>query len=72
MVGCKYMEKELSSPIETVSHVDINRYMGLWYEIARYPNSFQEGCVGSQATYSLRADGKVSVLNECYDGSFIG
>ena len=66
------MGKEPSSPLTTVSHVDLNRYMGEWYEIARYPNSFQKGCVGSKATYSLLDDGKVSVLNECYDGSFSG
>jgi apolipoprotein D and lipocalin family protein len=72
VIGCTYMGKEPSSTLETVSHVDLNRYMGVWYEIARYPNSFQEGCVGSKATYALRDDGKVSVLNECYDGSFSG
>ena len=66
------MGKEPSSPLTTVSHVDLNRYMGEWYEIARYPNSFQKGCVGSKATYTLLDDGKVSVLNECYDGSFSG
>ena len=66
------MEKEPLSPLATVSHVDLNRYMGVWYEIARYPNSFQKGCVGSKATYTLLDDGKVSVLNECYDGSFSG
>ena len=71
-VGCQYMEKEPSAPLTTVSHVDLNRYMGEWYEIARYPNSFQKGCVGSKATYTLLDDGKVSVLNECYDGSFSG
>jgi apolipoprotein D and lipocalin family protein len=71
-VGCKDMGKEPLSPLTTVSHVDLNRYMGEWYEIARYPNSFQKGCVGSKATYTLLDDGKVSVLNECYDGSFSG
>jgi len=72
VAGCTYIEKEPSSPLETVSHVDLNRYMGVWYEIARYPNSFQKGCVGSRATYSLMDNGKVSVLNECYDGSLSG
>ena len=72
VVGCNNMEKEPAEPLATVSHVDLTRYMGAWYEIARYPNSFQKGCVGSKATYSLMDDGKVSVLNECYDGSFSG
>ncbi|MBA4371369.1 MAG: hypothetical protein C0402_00735 [Thermodesulfovibrio sp.] len=66
------MGKEPSTPLETVPHVAIKQYMGVWYEIARYPNSFQKGCVGSKATYSLMDDGNVSVLNECYDGSFSG
>jgi len=59
-------------PLETVPFVDLSRYTGIWYEIARYPNSFQEGCVGSRATYSLTNDGRISVLNECYDRSFDG
>jgi apolipoprotein D and lipocalin family protein len=72
VLGCIYMEKEPSESLATVSYVDLNRYMGVWYEIARYPNSFQKGCIGSKATYTLMDDGKVSVLNECYDGSFSG
>ena len=44
----------------------------MWYEIARYPNNFQRGCVGSRATYTLRDDGNISVLNECYDKAFDG
>jgi len=39
--------------------------MGTWYEIARYPHSFEEGCSDVSATYSLRDDGKVDVLNRC-------
>ena len=72
VVGCTKMDKKTPKPVETVTFVDLNRYVGVWYEIARYPNSFQEGCVGSRATYALRDDGKVSVLNECYDGSLSG
>jgi apolipoprotein D and lipocalin family protein len=72
IAGCAYSEKKMTGPLETVPFVDLNRYTGVWYEIARYPNSFQEGCVGSRATYSLRDDGKISVLNECYDRSFDG
>jgi apolipoprotein D and lipocalin family protein len=72
ILGCTYMDKEQTSQLKTVPYVDLNRYMGVWYEIARYPNSFQKGCVGSRATYSLLDDGKVSVTNECYGGSFQG
>ncbi|MDH3328946.1 MAG: lipocalin family protein [Desulfobulbaceae bacterium] len=60
------------SPLKTVPHVDLERYAGLWFEIARYPNKFQKGCIGSKATYTLRDDGKLAVLNQCYDTSFSG
>ncbi len=54
------------TPLTTVAHVDLNRYMGKWYEIARYPNRFQKGCAGdTTATYSLKPDGNVQVVNEC-------
>ena len=66
------MQRQKISPLEVVPYVDLVRYTGVWYEIARYPNSFQEGCVGSRATYAVRDDGKISVLNECYDKSFEG
>lgn len=57
-----------SSPqneVSTVSNVDVNRYMGKWYEIARIEQSFQIGCGATTAEYSLRKDGKVNVLNTC-------
>jgi len=63
--ACVDMKKQDKTDLETVKYVDLNRYIGVWYEIARYPNRFQKGCVGSRATYSLRSDGKISVLNEC-------
>lgn len=72
VIGCSHMRKEPAPPLETVPHVVLERYAGMWYEIARYPHSFQEGCVGSRATYALRDDGKISVLNECYDKSLDG
>jgi apolipoprotein D and lipocalin family protein len=72
ITGCVNMPKQTDSPLPVVPYVDLNRYTGTWYEIARYPNSFQEGCVGSKATYTLRDDGKISVLNECYDKAFDG
>jgi len=54
------------SAMTTVPHVDLKRYAGTWYEIARYPNRFQKKCAGdTTATYSLRDDGKVGVVNRC-------
>ncbi len=55
------------APLQTVAHVDLNRYLGLWHEIGRYPNSFQKGCLGSTALYTARPDGEIDVLNSCRD-----
>lgn len=49
---------------EVVKSVDINRYTGTWYEIARLPNSFERKLKCITATYTLREDGKISVLNK--------
>jgi apolipoprotein D and lipocalin family protein len=63
---------EKTPPLQTVDQVDLNRYMGKWYEIASFPQWFQKNCVASKATYSLRKDGKVDVLNECRDKTLNG
>ena len=52
-------------PLSTVSSVDLNRYSGTWYEIARLPMWFQRHCVDSTATYTHRPDGTIGVHNEC-------
>jgi apolipoprotein D and lipocalin family protein len=52
-------------PLEVVDHVDLARYAGTWYEIATIPQRFQKDCVGVSATYSLRPDGKILVINRC-------
>ncbi|MDH3298209.1 MAG: lipocalin family protein [Gemmatimonadota bacterium] len=57
---------------ETVLSVDLDRYMGLWYEFARLPNQFQRQCVrATTAEYSMRGDGRIDVVNRCLrdDGS---
>lgn len=59
-----------TKPVETVRYVDITKYAGLWYEIAKIPNRFQKHCVkGTTAMYSIQEDGKISVLNSCIDKS---
>ena len=61
-----------SAPVEPIAALDVPRYMGTWYEIARYPNWFQKKCVGdSRADYSLLERGEVRVVNRCReaDGS---
>lgn len=52
--------------METVSNFDLNRYMGTWYEIARFPHSFEKDLVGVTATYRLKENGKVEVVNQGY------
>ena len=55
-----------TSPLPTVGRVDLNRYIGKWYEVARYPNRFQRSCDHDvTAEYSIRKDGKIRVLNSC-------
>lgn len=52
--------------LEAIATLDVPRYMGTWYEIARYPNRFQKMCVSdTTAQYSLQADGTVQVINRC-------
>ena len=56
----------VAAELTVVPSVDLQRYAGKWYEIARFPNRFQRACVSDvSATYSLRPDGKVTVLNQC-------
>ncbi|XWS26280.1 hypothetical protein CRYUN_Cryun26dG0018100 [Craigia yunnanensis] len=53
--------------MEVVKNLDINRYMGRWYEIASFPSSFQpRNGVNTRATYTLNEDGTVHVLNETF------
>ena len=47
----------------TVKAVDLNRYLGSWYEIAKYDHVFERGLDYAMANYTLREDGKIDVLN---------
>jgi len=61
-----------SANVQTVDSVDLARYAGLWFEIARIPNRFQKDCAsGTTAHYALRDDGRIDVTNRCLqaDGS---
>ncbi len=57
---------------EVVSHVDLTRYAGTWYELARYPMRSERDCFGVQAHYHLRDNGTLDVVNECRKGGFDG
>jgi apolipoprotein D and lipocalin family protein len=55
-----------AKPLVTIAALDVPRYMGTWYEIAKFENRFQKKCAGyTTATYSAMPDGKVQVLNRC-------
>ena len=55
-----------AQPLEVVPSVDLNRYTGTWYEIARLPFKFQTQCAGNvTATYTLLDDGTIRVVNRC-------
>ena len=56
----------------TVNFVNLQKYSGMWYEIAKIPNSFQKKCArNTTAAYQLRSDGNINVVNRCIeaDGS---
>ena len=60
--GC--VEKEKLPPPKTMNYVNLTKYQGVWYEIARLPNYFEKGCLKPQANYTLK-DNYIEVLNQC-------
>jgi len=60
------------TPPRTVPSVDIERYLGTWYEVASFPSWFQRDCVATQATYSKRDDGRIGVANACREKTLDG
>ncbi len=64
--GYTQSDTSASTPVKTITSLDVPRYLGTWYEIAKFPNWFQKKCVSNtQAVYSLRPDGNLKVLNSC-------
>ena len=60
------------NPPAVAASVDIARYMGVWYEIAKFPQFFQQGLVGVTAEYTLENDGRVRVFNRGYRDTLDG
>ena len=59
-------EQKPAAPVKTIASLDVARYQGTWYEIAKFPNWFQRKCIANtNATYKIKEDGNVSVLNRC-------
>ena len=59
-------------PLTVVPHVDFVRYTGTWYEIARYPHSFEKNCVAVTAGYRLLEEGTLEIVHRCREGHFEG
>ena len=70
LFGCVGGDDSGPPPLETVAKIDLERYAGEWFEIARYPNRFQRDCPASKATYTLLPDGELEVFNQCYDQGY--
>lgn len=76
--GCSGFDVFTSAPVGNPSvpqpskAVDLNRYLGRWYELASYPAPFQDGCTATHADYSLNSDGGIRVLNSCRKGGLGG
>ncbi len=60
-------------PPQTVAALDLQRYLGTWFEVARLPNSFQDSrgrrCVATTATYALEQEGRIGITNRCLDAA---
>ncbi len=69
-LSCKTQKTMIDNTV--VKELDVQRYLGTWYEIARFNHSFERGLVGVTAKYSLRDDGKIKVVNSGYKDSLNG
>lgn len=57
---------EAQQPLHVVRNLDPDKYIGKWFEVARFPNRFQDQCAGDvTAEYAKRADGRIAVRNRC-------
>ena len=68
LTACSSPQEKNPPQLVTVKQVDLKKYIGLWYEIAKIPNSFQDHCAyGTTAKYKIDDDGDIIVTNSCYD-----
>ena len=66
------MNNTSAQPLQSVQHVDLKKYEGKWFEIASFPQRFQNGCHCTTATYTISEKGYVIVENRCNKGSVTG
>ena len=67
LLGCSVNKEMSTESIPAVKSFDLQRYLGTWYEIARLPQSFENGLNKVTAVYTVRDDGKITVLNKGFD-----
>ena len=67
MLACASQTSNSTKSLPVVRDFDLQRYLGTWYEIARLPHRFEKNLQRVTASYALREDGKISVLNRGYD-----
>ena len=72
LTSCSTVPSKKDPPLAVVAHVDTKKYLGKWYEIARYPHSFEENCYAVTADYTLLDDGSIQVINRCLEGGLDG
>lgn len=72
-VSCgRHTSQSQELDVSTVDELDLDKYLGTWYEIARFDHRFERNLEGVTATYSMRDDGKIKVVNQGYKGSLDG
>jgi len=59
--GCS----QKNAPLPTVNKVELNKYLGTWYEIARYEHFFEKDCKNVSANYSMMDEETIKVINRC-------
>jgi len=67
VVGCAK-----DAPLDTVPSVDLKRFQGQWYEVAKLPRPTQVDCRGTTATYKLTSDTTLDLVHQCHVGSLTG
>jgi apolipoprotein D and lipocalin family protein len=67
LFGCSVSKEMSTESIPAIKSFDLQRFLGMWYEVARLPHSFEKGLDKVTATYTVRDDGKIGVLNRGFD-----
>ena len=71
-LGTSCQTKNKIMDLTTVKELEIEKYLGTWYEIARFDHKFERNLQGVTATYSMREDGKIKVINQGFENSLNG